>query len=328
MKHTILLSAVSFFLLNTTCCLAQPQEVTLEQAQTLLPNGLELQGFVQARAIGISTTPEIGAEDDFIGTMPIVPRSYIPYNAPLRHAGTVTRISRGFFSSDGAQTIGITLKLCDSPQTAHEDIQNDIWGAQMAWKEGSLTVLQPTGDESWTPVGSSKEMLCRFGRMVVLVRGSVSPSAKNGAVPIGDFPSGGIEAIAYQILLRAAQQPQLTGVTAQQASLAVNGHSLPKGALLVAGQTYVPVQEFAKAMGLTSRWDARTGALTLSGAGRKPVALTAGSTAAMRGGVKAASLTVPVLKQGGLPVMTLADLLSVTGGRVVSRDGGGVRIKG
>ena len=140
-------------------------------------------------------------------------------------------------------------------------------------------------------------------------------------------PDNAIEAIAYQILLRASQQPGLTGVTAEQARMDVNGHTLPKNALKVAGRVYVPVQEFAKAMGLTSGWDSRTGALTLSGAGRRTVALMAGSTAATVGGQKAAALAVPVLKQAGQPVMTLDDLLAVTGGRVESRSGGTVRVK-
>ena len=137
-----------------------------------------------------------------------------------------------------------------------------------------------------------------------------------------------MEAVAYQIQLRAAQQPELTGVTIQQASMSVNGHALPKNALQLAGQTYVPVAEFAKAMGLTSRWDTKTGALTFSGPGRKSVALTAGSTAATIDGTKAAALSVPVLKQNGEPVMTLADLLAVTGGRIVKQNGNTVQVKG
>ena len=114
---------------------------------------------------------------------------------------------------------------------------------------------------------------------------------------------------------------------AQQAQVAVNGHALPKGAILVGKQVYVPVQAFAKAMGLTSRWDSKTGSLTLSGAGRKTIALTAGSTATKRGTVAGASLTVPVLKQSGQPVMTLEDLLTLTGGRIVGQSGGKVQVK-
>ena len=66
-------------------------------------------------------------------------------------------------------------------------------------------------------------------------------------------------------------------------------------------------------MGLTSRWDNKTGALTLSGPRRRTVALTAGSTAATVGGMKAAALAVPVLKDSGEPVMALSDLLRLTG---------------
>ena len=152
-----------------------------------------------------------------------------------------------------------------------------------------------------------------------------SVAARKGIPAV--FPAQALEAAAYQCLLRASQQPTLTGVTAEQARVDVNGRALPKGALRVAGRTYVPVQEFAKAMGLTTHWDTKTGALTLSGAGRKMVAVTAGSTAATVGGQKAAALAVPVLKQAGQPVMALDDLLAVTGGRVESRSGGTVCVK-
>ena len=168
----------------------------------------------------------------------------------------------------------------------------------------------------------------RYGRLVVSVRSDVSSAAMNSGTVVTDFPKEAVRAVAYQVLLRASQQTALTGVSAYDARVAMNGHALPKNALLVAGQTYVPVAEFAKAMGLTSQWNTKTGALTRNGTGRKTVALTAGSTAATVGGLKAAALTVPVLKQNGQPVMTLVDLLAVTGGRIVGKSGNTVEVKG
>ena len=140
------------------------------------------------------------------------------------------------------------------------------------------------------------------------------------------FPTGAIEIAAYQCLLRASQQTALTGVFTQSASLSVNGHTLPTGTLRVAGQTYVPVAEFARAAGLTSRWNNKTGVLTLSGAGRKPVILMAGGMGATV--ARARVLSVPVLKQNGQAVMTLTDLLAVMGGRIVGKSGNTVQVKG
>ena len=94
----------------------------------------------------------------------------------------------------------------------------------------------------------------------------------------------------------------------------------------VAGQTYVPIAEFARAAGLTSRWNNKTGVLTLSGAGRKPVILMAGGMGATV--ARARVLPVPVLKQNGQAVMTLTDLLAVTGGRIVGKSGNTVQVKG
>ena len=70
-------------------------------------------------------------------------------------------------------------------------------------------------------------------------------------------------------------------------------------------------------MGLTSGWDTKTGALTLSGPRRKTV-----------GGAKVAALAVPVLKDGGQPVMALSDLLRLTGGRITGHAGDTVQVKG
>ena len=150
----------------------------------------------------------------------------------------------------------------------------------------------------------------------------------NRALTIQSIPPAAVEVVAHQILLHASQQAKLIRVPAQDAHLAVNGHALPQNAPLVGKQTYVPVREFAKAMGLTSGWDAKTGALTLSGPKRRTVALTAGSTQATVGGARAAALTVPVLKDGGEPVMALSDLLTLTGGRVTGHAGNTVQVKG
>ena len=162
---------------------------------------------------------------------------------------------------------------------------------------------------------------------MAFVSGDLSASAARHQIQ-AVFPGAAVEAVAYQILLRVSQQTALTGVTAQTAHLAVNGHTLSKSALRLAGQTYVPVTEFARAMGYTSLWNTKTGTLTLSGKGRKTVMLTAGSLAASVGGTASAPLKTPVLKQDGQPVMTLDDLLTVTGGRITGRTGDSVQVKG
>jgi len=188
------------------------------------------------------------------------------------------------------------------------------------------------GDESLALVenGRIQTLAFRYGSLLALIEGSRSNRSFmfNRALTIQTMPPAAVEAIAYQIVLRASQQAKLISGPAQNTRLAVNGHALPKNVLLVGKQTYVPVREFAKAMGLTSGWDAKTGALTLSGPKRRTVALTAGSTQATVGGARAAALTVPVLKDGGEPVMALSDLLTLTGGRITGQVGNTVQARG
>ena len=320
---------------------AAPLTVTPQQMQSLLPDESNLQGFTRIRPAGeLVVLPDPSQANQQVQLTS--PASYIEDKTvinsdatqwlygwtPLPNdPGAFSQIMRSLYSKDGMYQITINLNVCASSQTASDEVAQFLRGCSTSFQKGSFSDQATTiGDESWINPSGYSTLIFRAGKSVILIDGTRSQFAsREGGVP--PFPGAAVEAVAYQVLLRAAQQPDLTGVTAQQAQVAVNGHALPKGALLVGKQVYVPVQAFAKAMGLTSRWDSKTGALTLSGAGRKTVALTAGSTATKHGAVAGASLRVPVLKQAGQPVMTLEDLLTLTGGRIVGQSGNAVQVK-
>ncbi len=299
-----------------------PPMVAPQQLQALLPNESNLQGFTRLRPAGE------------LGTQPLSPATYIEDKtvinsdatqwlygwAPLPdHPGSFSQIMRSLYSENGSYQITITLNVCGSSEVATDEVTQFLNGCSTRFQKGSFNAQTISiGDESWVNPSGYSTLIFRAGNTVILIDGTRSQLASQvGYDP--PFPTAAVEAVAYQILLRASQQPELTGVTPEQAQVAVNGHALPKGAMRVAGQTYVPVQAFAKAMGLTTGWNAKTGALTLTGPQQKPIALTAGSTAVTIGGIKAAALQTPVLKQAGEPVMTLADLRTLTGGRVTER---------
>jgi hypothetical protein len=113
------------------------------------------------------------------------------------------------------------------------------------------------------------------------------------------------------MVLRAARVPELTGLQPQRATVTLNGRLVASDAVLVASMVYMPVLDYAAAAGWRATWDAETGALALSKAGRPAVALKALS-ASVNGGP--ATLAVPLLSDTGKPVMALADLVSVLGG--------------
>ena len=241
--------------------------------------------------------------------------------------GRMSQIKRSLYSENGELHLVMTMNICDAPETAHLEVQHFLQVCSTRFQQGTFSSASAIGDESWFNPSGYSTLIGRTGRVVFLIEASRSFLAgRRGNSP--RFPEAAVEAVAYQVLLRASQQAKLTGGTAQDTRLAVNGRALPQNALLVGKHVYVPVREFAKALGLTSGWDAKTGALTLSGPKRGTVALTAGSTQATVGGAKALALAVPVLKDGGQPVMALSDLLRLTGGRVTSRAGNMVRVKG
>ena len=332
--------------LLSTLAVAKPVpaiQVDASQIGTLLPDWQDLQEFTKA-----SPTGELGKSETFqngrwksrLAPAVAIPDDIDPdVNLSQRYSlrnreivnpwqGHYSKLTRTLFSDNGMYRLHMTIWLCDSPQAAQNALEEYHESNEAIYQIGTFTGIPQIGNASWfcKEYLPNKSLIFLAGKIIVLINGGPSQVANNKASQ-EDFPDVALEAVACQILINASQKPDLTSVLLQQSSISVNGQSIPKNALLVAGRTYVPVTEFAKAMGLTSHWDTKTGALTLSGIGRKTVALTAGSTAATVGGAKAAALVVPVLKQAGQPVMTLDDLLTLTGGKITGRSGNTVQVK-
>ncbi len=304
---------------------ATPFSVSREQLRLLVPDEQDLPGFIRVRPAG-DTWHHLHSDPEQDGVSVNVDLSKQPDNG--LNQGEISRLSRGLYSQDGMRWIVIEVKVCDSEDTARNEIALFRHTVQAVYEKGSFNDRAVIGDEIWHISNScGNALIFRSGRMTAFIESGLSnDAAKAGAQDM--VPADAIQAIAYQILLRGSQQAKLTDISAQDAHVAVNGKRMPKNSLLVGKQVYVPVQEFAKAMGLTSQWDTKSGALTLSGPKHKTITLTAGSTQASVGGVKAAALTVPVLKDAGQPVMMLDDLLTLTGGRVTGHVGNTVQVKG
>ena len=342
-QHILTFFGICCGLASASCSQsALAQGTTQEQLQMLTPSKQDLQGFTAIRPAGELPSTRSYSHSQKKWVEPVSPASplhdEIVVNADAsqwqlgwaqlsNHPGKFDQITRSLYTSDGLYQLTMTINVCDSPDMAKDEVREYLRGCSTRFQPGTFSSSSAIGDESWFNPSGYSTLIFQAGKSVVVINGALSHSASQERI-IPPFPERAVEATAYQILFRASQQPELTGVLSQQASMSVNGHAVPKNALVVSGKTYVPVTEFAKAMGLTSYWDAKTGALTLSGAGRKTVALKVGSTGATVGGAKAAALSVPVLKQDGEPVMTLADLLAVTGGRVTGRSGNDVQVKG
>jgi hypothetical protein len=341
-KHLTLACCILLNGLVTTTYAVFAQTVTPQQLQSLAPEEQDLQGFTHTRPAGEIPLPDAYSSVEHQWYKPVSKAEIIENEYTTGHnenewhpgwaelpdiRGQMSQIVSSFYSNDGVYHLTITMNICDTPDTARTELAQFLLGCSARFQKGTFSSIISIGDESWFNPNGYSTLVGRAGRVMFLIDGQRSWLASHeGTYP--SFPEAAVENVAYQSLLRASQQTALTGVSAQNAHLTVNGHTLPKNALKVAGRVYVPVQEFAKAMGLTSHWNNKTGALALTGANRKPITLTAGNTAATIGGAKAAALTVPVLKDGGQPVMTLEDLLRLTGGRITSQAGNTVQVKG
>lgn len=302
---------------------APVQNVTREQLQRFIPNENDLQGFVRLRlAQALPSQDTTGADSDFVEINQDASK-WSPGRQPAPgREGTINRILRNFASKDAHYTISVEVRLCDSPKAAADEAMDFQSSAQARYYPGKQFGLSQLGDESWFTNGA---LLFRYGNLMGFVSGDQSfPGVVSSKVP--RLPASALVAVAYQICLRASQQARLTGVSTQAARLAVNGKPVSGSPLQVGKQVYVPVVEFARAMGLQSQWNDKTGALTLSGPNQQTISVTAASTSA-KVGQTSVTLKTPVLKEANQPVMALDDLLTLVKGKVISRKGGAIEVK-
>lgn len=238
----------------------------------------------------------------------------------------MSHLQRDLYSSDGIYHIEIHVSLCPTPAAATEELALIRGASSGDFEPGNFTSAAMIGEESLFLLGPNfKHLLFRAGNLVVQISGSPSYTASRNKI-LAVFPPPAVDAVAYQILLRASRQASLTGVPTHAARLAVNGEPLNGNPLLMGKQVYVPVIEFARAMGLKSQWDDKTGVLTMSGSTQKATTVTAGSTSA-KVGAASVTLKTPVLKEANQPVMALDDLLLLVKGKVTSRKGNAIEVK-
>ncbi len=304
----------------------RPFVVTRDQLQALMPVESDLQGFTRLKMQKFEPSQDMtGQESDMIELNQDVTQ-WFPGRPPTpKETGTISLIRRRYVSANNLYWVTIEISLRATPEAATKEVENFLHSVQAGYQPGTFSGASQIGDASY--FSGEDALLFRCGRMMVYINGSLTWSATHQQNDVPKFPTSAMEAIAYQTLLLASESSTLTAVSSQTARVNIDNQILHKNGSLIAGRTYVPVAEFAKAMGLTSQWDTKTGALTLSGTGHKTVTLTAGSTAANVAGKKAAALSVPVLKQAGQPVMALDDLLTVTGGKITGHSGDTVQVK-
>ena len=293
-------------------------EANTSQLQSLIPDAQDLPGFTRVRPAGwghksIMGEPSLAVVVEDKVTMDADASQWAPGWQPIQgSAGRYNQITRCLYSTDDVHYLLVTVNACDTPQTAAAELQAQRQASSAHFEPGIFSGSNAIGDESWFDAGGG--LFYRVSNLFVELAGNGWVSQTN---PEQVTPAA-VETVADEILLRASGQAKLTGVSAHDAHVAVNGRPLANNTRLASGQVYVPVTEFAQAMGYTSRWDAKTGGLTLSKAAHQSVTLTAGSTAA-KVGTRAVALKTPVLKEKGQPVMTLADLLTLVDGRVVQK---------
>ena len=252
-------SQMKFFRLCACCLFIMPllgqavhaEGVTRQQLQMLIPDQQDLQGFTRIRPAGAVPMSQASSQAEAIEDEVILDGQEAEYHpgwvALPGQAGAMSQIVRSFYSESGEFEIVMTMNVCDSPESAHLEVQHFLQACSTRFQKGTFSGAAAIGDESWFNPSGYSTLIGRAGRAVFLIVGSRSwLASRRGNTP--RFPEAAVEAVAYQILLRASQQSALTGVPAQDTRPDAKGRTLPKNALWVAGRVYVPAREFAKAM--------------------------------------------------------------------------------
>ncbi len=299
------------------------QTPTEDQLRLLLPTAKELQGFVRfndSTTIGelVSTVPKGEAEFSIPGHPPvqvIKDRIFMNREQPTLEGAieNFSLLERSFYTANANLHLAMSVRACTSTKSS--------WAAFLALHgsapqtPGKHASSDEIGTKSTTLNGDSPTLNFYHQKIAVHLNGSQSNVAERAHSTI-KFPAQSLDSIAFLIFLKAARHPELTGVTSRPVKVLVNGEAITAGNPIVVGKTvYVPAIDIAKKAGFVATWDEPTGKLFITSETRA-VNLLAGFDKAITANGKITKMKMPVLKEGGLPVMSLTDLVDVLGGKL------------
>ena len=210
-------------LLNSSAFAQVASSRLAQQLRTVVPDEQDLQGFTRTVPAGEVYLPEAFSQSEHKWYQPISPE--VPAEDDIRQnvgafewmpgrlstperADKVSRIERNLYSSDGVYHLQVRTLVCASPAVAAEELKNFRRGCSRALVPGSLTSNTMVGEESWVPELPHNGFIAfRAGKVMVFVLGNeTSVSARKGISAV--FPAEALEAAAYQVLLRASQDPE------------------------------------------------------------------------------------------------------------------------
>ncbi|MEP6754567.1 MAG: copper amine oxidase N-terminal domain-containing protein [Chthonomonadales bacterium] len=297
-----------------------------EDLISLVPSVAELRGFVRfsngelmSRFVQIEPEKEF-ADLNFMGRDHVLTDTILfNEDEPPRNGEKIKTHEGGrvFYTEDMDYRLILSVKMCSSAVDS-KTVSIHRYGAAVPI-HGHVAGLGEIGTASLYTDGFHPSMSFYQEQLSAFIVGNKSRigSRKND---IPGFPLESLDSIAYLILLKGARQPDLTGIVSRPANITVNDQPITTGKPIVMGKTiYVPAVDLAIKAGFTVNWDESTGKLVITGKAGSTTFLAGYNKVATASG-KVVKLSIPVLKEGGLPVMSLIDLVDVLGG-TVSNDG-------
>jgi hypothetical protein len=302
---------------------ANSQNITRDTLESVMVSVHDLTGLAGTNAAtGAWEKRTVGPFSDRAGLnldMAIV-------NAGRTGAGTkgiVSYLRRGLDyqnradSEEGASYLEIWVVLCDSPDTALDQL-NSLSQSSTPYQTGSFQAADPLGDVSrFIRFEPHHSLFIQCGNTAIRIGGTGATQIRRKQRP--NLPCDTLEAVAHLMLLKAGKLPEQTGIAPSLPTILINGKTLPAGkARRIAGRVYVPVAEFAQAAGIRASWNRPRCELTLFPPSGGAYLLRFGSAEA-EDGDRRVRLKVPLLREGEQAVMELSDLAALMGGRVTTQ---------
>ena len=326
MRKFLLLTVAVSLLVHISSSIVKAQTSKADQLISLVPSVADLRGFVRfSNGDLMSSFMQIEPEKEF-ADLNLMGRDRILTDTilfnedePPRNGEKIKTHHGGrmFYTVDTNYNLILSVKICSSAVTS-KTISVHRYGAAVPI-HGHVAGVGEIGTASLYTDGFHPSLSFYQDQLSAFIVGNKSRigSRKND---IPGFPLENLDSIAYLILLKGARQPDLTGIVSRPANITVNDQPITAGKPIVMGKTiYVPAVDLATKAGFTVTWDEPTGKLVVTGKAGSTTFL-AGYNKVKTADGKVVKLSIPVLKEGGLPIVSLMEFIDVLGG-TVSYDG-------
>jgi hypothetical protein len=236
-----------------------------------------------------------------------------------------SEVLRGWYWADAQVHVVLEVMVCDCSESARWRESRERQSA-LIWEErGTSGLPAPTGWLRHLTDRNGSAVLWTAGLSVVRAAANITRTAKreNRALPA---PAPLPEALLRMTLLRLARKLEVSGLQSVQVPVRVNGSQVTEKALAVGDMAFIAVEPFARATGRRYAWSRDRRELTLGGMGQPAAVVKLRAFEATPVSGETVRLRWQLVTEDGRPIMCVADLARVLGGRAETATDGSINV--